>query len=67
MANRSISREQIKNQIKKVVYHVQDHKIASRHYSEIHDLNLPQREETGRTNIRTSLTPKNFQYPKKQS
>lgn len=33
MANRSISREQIKNQIKKVVYHVQDNKLASRHYS----------------------------------
>lgn len=67
MANRSISREQIKNQIKKVVYHVQDQKLAGRHYSEIHDLSLPQREETGRANIRTSLTPKRFQCPKKQS
>jgi hypothetical protein len=69
-ANRSISKEQIKHQIKKVVYNCnnsQDRPLASRHHTEFHEAPLQLRDESHRTNIRTSLTPKNFHYPKKQS
>ena len=68
--NRSISKEQIKHQIKKVVYNTnqsQERNIASRHHTEYQDVPLHFREESGRSNARASLTPKNFHYPKKQS
>lgn len=64
--NRSISKEQIKQQIKKVVYNTQERHLAPRHYSEYREASLPNREDNP-PNIRTSLTPKNFHYPKKTS
>ena len=67
-ANRSISKEQIKHQIKKIVDNAsQERPVAARHHSEHQETPLHFRGETGRVNIRTSLTPKNFHYPKKQS
>lgn len=69
-ANRSISKEQIKHQIKKVVYNCNnshDRPLASRHNTQFHDGPLQLREESHRSNVRASLTPKHFHYPKKQS
>jgi hypothetical protein len=69
--NRSISKEQIKQQIKKVVYnsqHPQERHLPSRHCSDYRDSLLPNNPNPdNRPNIRTSLTPKNFHYPKKTS
>lgn len=68
-ANRSISKEQIKHQIKKVVYNCnQSHEKhqPSKNYPEYIDIPNHYREDSNR-NHRTSLTPKNFHYPKKQS
>ena len=68
--NRSISKEQIKHQIKKVVYNSnpsQEKNIHSRQNTEYHQIPFHFKEESGRGNVRTSLTPKNFHYPKKQS
>lgn len=62
--NRSISKEQIKHQIKKTAhptYHPQPQPQPHRHHSE----HAP--PEPLRPTIRTSLTPKNFHYPKKTS
>lgn len=61
--HRSISKEQIKQHIKKAVYTSHPHPQAYRHYSE-HAQPPP---EPVRPTIRTSLTPKNFHYPKKTS
>jgi hypothetical protein len=65
--NRSISKEQIKQQIKKVVYNTNHPQPPPRHYSEFRDPSLPNKDDSARPNIRTSLTPKNFHYPKKTS
>lgn len=46
-ANRSISKEQIKHQIKKVVYncnHPQDRPLAARNYTEYQEIPMPYRE-----------------------
>lgn len=67
--NRSISKEQIKHQIKKVVYSTNHNhpQPPPRHYSEYREPSLPNKEDSNRPHIRTSLTPKNFHYPKKTS
>lgn len=60
---RSITKEQIKQQIKKVVYNSnrsQDRQLQANQHS------LP-REEDSNSNLRASLTPKNSSFPKKQS
>lgn len=67
--HRSISKEQIKQQIKKVVYNSNPHHerpLAHRHYSEYRDPNNDSASQQPNS-IRTSLTPKNFHYPKKTS
>jgi hypothetical protein len=60
--HRSVSKEQIKQQIKKTVHPTHPHPQPHRHYSE----HAPPPEPL-RPTIRTSLTPKNFHYPKKTS
>lgn len=67
MANRSISKEQIKHQIKKVVYNTnrsQDRPAHARHESQPQETQL---DDHSAGSFRTSLTPKNFTQGKKQS
>jgi hypothetical protein len=69
MGNRSISREQIKQQIKKVVYNShrsQERPPPSRHDSQAQESLIYTNEDTSGSNLRNSLTPKNFSHPKKQ-
>ncbi len=67
VANRSISKEQIKHQIKKVVYNTnrsQERPPHSRHDSQPQE---PHPDDHSAGSFRTSLTPKNFTQVKKQS
>jgi hypothetical protein len=62
VGNRSISKEQIKHQIKKVVYNTNRSQDRPPAFQEPH----PAEERPG-SSFRTSLTPKHFPQAKKQS
>ena len=41
--------------------------MATRNHTDYHENSIAAREDVNKGSIRSSLTPQNFQYPKKQS